>query len=469
MEQKEPNRDSLIKEAFVKWLGLFLVVISALAIFFVVSNTSVILATIKEYIGILRPVIYGCVIAYILNPLMKIYKDLLLHIFERKEKNVSEKLQGIITGLAIALALLTGILVIIILCWMVIPQLVESLTSLVNKLPSQANYYYNMLNESIKNNELLQDQLQDIALNATEYTEKMIKTELLPWLQSDLLPSVNVVAVEFANGVMSVFNILYNFFIGIIVAIYILASKTTFSAQAKKLVYGLFPKKHASVIIHYVRVSNKMFSGFITGKIVDSTIVGMICFMMMKIFDMPYAMLVSVIVGVTNVIPVFGPYIGLIPSAFLILLIDPMQAFYFVILIAILQQLDGNIIGPAILGESTGLSAFWVLFAILLFGGMWGIVGMIIGVPLFAVIYRIVADAINWKLRGKSLSTLTDSYRNLKWIEVNENNTAFYVKYTDNELNIEKEEKRKKRKGIKEKYFNIERAMRSVWSNKKKS
>lgn len=454
MENKGTSKESTIKEAFLKWLGLFLVVISALAIYFIVTNANTILHTIGKYVGILRPVIYGCVIAYILNPLMKLYQRLLLKLFERKGQKTSDKIIGIITGLSITLSLVTGIFIIIILCWMVLPQLVSSLTNLVDSLPDKANYYYNMLNEGIRNNTFLADRLQDVALNTTEYMDEKITTELLPWMQSELLPSVNMVAVEFANGVMSVLNLLYNLFIGIIVAIYILASKNTFSAQAKKLVYGLFQKKHADAIIHYVRISNTMFSGFITGKIVDSTIVGIICFIAMKIFGLPYAMLVSVIVGVTNIIPVFGPYIGLIPSVFLILLVNPMQALYFIILIAILQQLDGNIIGPAILGESTGLSAFWVLFAILLFGGMWGIVGMIIGVPLFAVIYRIIADFINWKLLGRDLSTLTDNYRNLKWIET-ENETVSYVKYTDHELNSKIEEKQRKRKALKEKYFNL--------------
>ena len=226
-----------------------------------------------------------------------------------------------------------------------------------------------------------------------------------------------------------VLNVLYNLFIGIIVAIYVLASKETFSAQSKKLVYGIFKKEHADVIIHYVKVSHGMFSGFIIGKIVDSTIIGIICFFLMTVMGLPYALLISVIIGVTNVIPVFGPYIGAVPSALLILIVNPMQALYFIIMLIILQQLDGNIIGPAILGESTGLSAFWVLFSILLFGGLWGIVGMIAGVPLFAVIYRIISDFINWKLSGRRLSTVTDNYRNLKCIEVDGGDKVSYIQY----------------------------------------
>ena len=185
-----------------------------------------------------------------------------------------------------------------------------------------------------------------------------------------------------------------------------------------------------------------MFSGFISGKIVDSAIIGVICFAVMGVMRLPYAMLVSVIVGVTNIIPVFGPYIGAIPSALLILLVDPKQALYFLILIIILQQLDGNVIGPAILGESTGLSAFWVLFSILLFGGFWGIAGMLVGCPLFAVIYRIVKDFVSIRLRGKNLSDVTTEYMDLKCIEVSEDNTE-YIRYTDEEINSKKKKDKK--------------------------
>jgi predicted PurR-regulated permease PerM len=338
---------------------------------------------------------------------------------------------------------------------------VASVYSLVENLPSKANYYYNMLNESIRNNKFLADTMQEVALNATKYMDEMVNTKLLPWMQTDLLPSVNLVAMEFANGVMSVLNVLYNLFIGIIVAIYILASKDTFAAQAKKVAYGIFKKEHADTVIRYVRISHGMFSGFIIGKIVDSTIVGILCFVAMTVMGLPYALLISVIIGVTNIIPVFGPYLGLIPSVFLILIVNPMQALYFVILIAILQQIDGNIIGPAILGESTGLSAFWVLFSILLFGGLWGIVGMIIGVPLFAVIYRIVADFINWKLLGRDLSTVTDQYLNLKCITVDGDEVS-YIEYSDEELHRKEEEKRRKRAALKEKYLNLK------WLKRKK-
>ena len=203
--------------------------------------------------------------------------------------------------------------------------------------------------------------------------------------------------------------------------------------QAKKILYSMFRKDQADVISHYTQLANQMFSGFIVGKIVDSTIIGVICFLFMSIFQFPYALLVSLIVGVTNVIPVFGPYIGAVPSVLLILIVNPVQAIYFAIWIIVLQQLDGNVIGPAILGESTGLSAFWVLFAILLFGGLWGILGMLVGVPLFALIYQIISDIVNARLERRKMSTITDHYMDLKEIVAQEDGMV-YVKYTEDEL-----------------------------------
>ncbi len=445
----EEKKGSVIKEAFQKWSGLFLVIVAAFAVVFVVTNAGAIFGFIFRFFRILKPVVYGCIIAYLLNPLMKMYQDLFLSLIERKGKEATQRQKGMTRGGAIALALLSGILIILVLCWMIIPQILESLTSLAGTLPDKVTYYYDLINEKIRSNQALQGRFEEAALNITQYIENMIFTEFMPWLKTELLPGVNMVAVEFANGVMGFLNVLYNLFIGIIVAIYILAGKENFTAQAKKFTYGVMKKDFADVVIHYVRLTNEMFSGFIVGKILDSTIIGIICFIGMTVFSMPYALLISVIVGVTNLIPVFGPYIGLIPSVFLILLVSPIQALYFVIFIAILQQIDGNLIGPAILGESTGLSAFWVLFSILLFGGVWGIVGMLIGVPLFAVIYRIIKDFIEWRLHGKHLQEETSQYKNLKAVELS-GDGADYVYFTAQELSDKKEKKKIRRNEIKE-------------------
>ena len=205
--------------------------------------------------------------------------------------------------------------------------------------------------------------------------------------------------------------------IGVIVSVYVLFSKEKFVSQTKKTVYAVFSTRNANAILHLTRKSNEIFGGFIIGKIIDSAIIGVLCFIGISILRMPYVMLVSVIVGVTNVIPFFGPYIGAIPSAVLIMLADPLKGVYFVIFIFLLQQLDGNFIGPKILGNSTGLSAFWVIFSILLGGGLFGFPGMLMGVPTFAVIYYIVQTIVNRRLENKNLPTQSDFYDELSYVD----------------------------------------------------
>ena len=438
--EKDENERITIKEVFGKWFGLFLVLISAAVVYLLIINLDDIFSGLMFMLSVLKPVIYGAIIAYLLNPLTKMYYRLLLKGYEKKGKSPSDKTVRIMESMTIVFALLTGVLIIAILCWLVIPQLITTVISLIETVPSQANDYYNYITDKIQSNKYIASRMQDTALQATKYMDNIMNNDLFPWLKSELLPNLNIYAKQFANGVMSFINVLYNLFIGIIVAIYLLKGKRVFAAQAKKITYGVCRKKTADTIIHYVRISNNMFSGFISGKIVDSTIIGIICFVLMTIFRMPYALLVSVIVGVTNVIPVFGPYIGAIPSALLILLVSPVQALYFIILVAILQQVDGNIIGPAILGESTGLSAFWVLFSILFFGGFWGIVGMLVGCPLFAVIYTIAKDFINYCLEKRRLSTDTQTYVNLKTIEDGRNGYE-YIEYTVSEINGKRNKK----------------------------
>lgn len=438
--EKDENERITIKEVFGKWFGLFLVLISAAVVYLLIINLDDIFSGFMFMLSVLKPVIYGAIIAYLLNPLTKMYYRLLLKGYEKKGKSPSDKTVRIMESMTIVFALLTGVLIIAILCWLVIPQLITTVISLIETVPSQANDYYNYITDKIQSNKYIASRMQDTALQATKYMDNIMNNDLFPWLKSELLPNLNIYAKQFANGVMSFINVLYNLFIGIIVAIYLLKGKRVFAAQAKKITYGVCRKKTADTIIHYVRISNNMFSGFISGKIVDSTIIGIICFVLMTIFRMPYALLVSVIVGVTNVIPVFGPYIGAIPSALLILLVSPVQALYFIILVAILQQVDGNIIGPAILGESTGLSAFWVLFSILFFGGFWGIVGMLVGCPLFAVIYTIAKDIINYCLEKRKLSTDTQTYVNLKTIEDGRDGYE-YIEYTVSEINGKRNKK----------------------------
>ena len=203
---------------------------------------------------------------------------------------------------------------------------------------------------------------------------------------------------------------LTNLVLGIIISVYFLVGKERFFAQIKKFLYALLPKDLVGRLIDITHTSNRIFSGFISGKILDSLIIGILCFVGMSIFRMPMAMLVSVIVGVTNIIPYFGPFIGAIPSALIVFLVDPIKALWFVVFVVCLQQFDGNILGPRILGDSIGMPAFWVVFSILLFGGYLGVLGMFIGVPTFAVIYSIFKLWTEGRLSRKNLPVDTKSY-----------------------------------------------------------
>jgi predicted PurR-regulated permease PerM len=241
-----------------------------------------------------------------------------------------------------------------------------------------------------------------------------------------LLPNVWNVVSSVSAGLVKVVTFLKNVIIGFIVAIYLLAMKKVLCGQMKRMVYAVCSKKVANIIIEHCRYAHKVMSGFISGKVLDSIIIGVICFVGTSILNIPYALLVSVIIGLTNIIPFFGPFIGAVPCALFILLNSPVKCLVFIVFIVLLQQFDGNILGPKILGESTGLSSFWVIFALLLFGGLFGVVGMLIGVPVFAVFYHIVDDATRALLRKKGMSVDTKDYILLEKVEGDQ-----YIKLKD--------------------------------------
>lgn len=432
------NNKISFKDNIYKWAGLFVGLGVLALIILLILNGDKALDAIYRVVSILSPVIYGGVIAYLLNPIVKGYQRIFHHFFEKK--SFYNKKKSLFSGISIVLGLCTGILVIIVLCWSILPQLIDNISTLINKMPGRVSYYYEKLRHEILTNKFLEKNFQNIMLEATKYVDEKLKAELIPWLQRVILPNVNSAATALANGVIGVLNIFYNLFIGIIVAIYFLAGKQRFLAQGKKILYAIFKKNRADVLYHYLKYTNSMFSGFISAKVVDSIILGFSFFVAFMIFDVPYALLVSVIIGVTNVIPVFGPYIGGAPSLLLILIVDPSKIIVFLILFVVIMQIDANLIGPAIMGESTGLSAFWVLFAILLFGGLWGLVGMLVGVPLFAVIYRIASDIVTAKLKKKSMPVETELYFDLKSIE-NAKDGYVFVPYSEEELIGIKEKK----------------------------
>ena len=311
---------------------------------------------------------------------------------------------------------------------MMIPELYGSIRDMILTVPSQLNQLVDKVMEMNSQDSTLGQLLSNVLKEATDFIQN--------WMRTDLLNQINVVMSNLTVGVINIVSELLNLVIGIIISIYVLFSKEKFARQTKKLVYAVLKPSHANMLLHLTIKSNEIFGGFIIGKIIDSAIIGVLCFVGLSMLKMPYTLLVSVIVGVTNVIPFFGPYIGAIPSAVLIMLSDPKMGIYFIIFVLVLQQLDGNVIGPKILGDSTGLSAFWVVFAILLGGGLFGVIGMILGVPTFAVIYYIINMLINHMLEKKKLPTDTAAYGEMSYVEAD----GTYVHSDDNETNKEKGE-----------------------------
>ena len=352
--------------------------------------------------GILMPFIYGTAIAYLLKPVCNTIEAFL-------RRFIPEKWNGLISALSIAATILFGLLVIYALLMMIIPQLVSSVTALYYTAQANITKFVRWANhvEFVESNQFIND-----ALNSAYRALNVNLDNLDSWIKSNLMPSMQNIVSGVGIGVLSVVTWVKNLVIGIIVAVYMLASRKRFVQQAKLILYSLLKPRWAELIIEEVKYADKMFGGFINGKIMDSAIIGVLCYIGCMIFKFPSALLVSVIIGVTNVIPFFGPFIGAVPATLLILIQDPIKALWFILFVLVLQQLDGNVIGPKILGNTTGLSSFWVLFAILLFGGLWGFVGMIIGVPLFAVIYDIIKKLVFFGLRKHNETTQLNEYHN---------------------------------------------------------
>ena len=404
-------------EVYVKWgLTAVAVILVALVISLVFNKLGYIAVTIKAIVSTVSSVFYGVVMAFLTAPVYDKISDRLAKIFSSlfpKWKSPI-KLAKFIATLACLVIL---IFVIFALIMMIIPELVNSISNVINYAP----------NGMLK----LEDWLKDI-LNKNPDLEKLvignyqdISDRLSDFATTNVLPNVNTYIKNLSSGVLNALGVIVNIIIGMMVMMYLLNMKTTLASQAKKIVYAIAGVKIGNEIVTEARYIKDMFEKFIVGKIIDSIIIGIINYIFMAVIHMPYALLISVVVGVTNVIPFFGPFIGAIPSVVLLLLISPLTALQFAVWILVLQQVDGNIIGPKILGQTTGLPSFWVLFSILLFGGLFGIVGMIIAVPTWAIIYRTISRVSEYFLRKKGLEPDSKHYMDLDYID---EETKKYIK-----------------------------------------
>ncbi len=388
-------------EIQIRWgTTAFLVLVCTALIITALQNFGTVREGVNKLIDILTPIIYGIVMAYLLNPVYAfIYRNIkkLLDRSKLKKMSVSlSKTAGTVLTVLCLLLLIFGLVA------MIIPELHRSLISLSNSLPSNLNKIYANAMKLVDDYPEIAGYLSQSFNDFYKFLTNFSLEQLMPNFRN--LASLLASLAPLGSGIWSMINWIKNFIIGVIVMIYLLNTKETLAYGARKIIFAIFPKKFAETTLDTCHEIDSMFGGFILGKIIDSLIVGVICFVVLSIMNMPYTMLVSVIVGITNIIPFFGPFIGAIPSIVLIMISSPIQALYFAIFILILQQIDGNIIGPSILHGSTGISSFWVLFSILLFGGLFGFIGMIIGVPIWGIILKMSERLTNHLLKKKHMT-----------------------------------------------------------------
>ncbi|MBO3446499.1 AI-2E family transporter [Clostridium sp. CCUG 7971] len=370
----------------------FIVICCSILFYSILSQMSSFTSKLSEIIGILQPFIIGFVMAYLLNFILAFIEEKMDKVDKLKSLKQKSK-----RGISIILTYIAAFLLIYVFIQFVLPQLVDSVSGLVNDIPTYVTNLSTVLNDITKNMNVDSEYIGMAVEKWNEFVNYVIK------IATNLIPILG-------NTLMVVASSIWNIVIGLVVSIYLLIDKEKFCALSKKITYAVFNKQHAEVAVELAHRTNDTFGKFLSGKILDSAIIGVLTFVLLTIFKMPYTLLISVIIGITNIIPFFGPFFGAIPSAIIILFVDPTKVIWFLVLIFIIQQLDGNIIGPKILGDSIGISAFWILFSLLVAGKFLGLVGMIIGVPLFAIIYSVIKDIVEGKLAKKGLPRDTKDY-----------------------------------------------------------
>ena len=406
MDENQKKEETLFEKhrenIYFRWgMTAFIVIAGAIVLLQLVTKLPAFLAFCKSFLKTLSPVLYGLVFAYLLHPIVDRVKKYLTPQLKKVIKK-PEKAESLAKSIGILTALIVAVLVIWALLAMVLPQLIDSIATIIGNLP----VYYETLSGWVM--QFIED-TPELA-NITEGLMDQVYNYLTNFLQSVLLPKLQTVLLTLTSSAVALVKGLLNVVIGVIISVYLLSGQDKFLSQAKKVIYALLGRKKGGYVLNVCTFANRAFGGFIGGKIIDSAIIGVLCFIGLSCMKMPYTLLISIFVGATNVIPFFGPFIGAIPSALLLLVIDPIQCIYFVIFVVVLQQLDGNVIGPLILGDATGLSSIWVVVSILVFGSLFGVVGMVIGVPTFAVIYKIITECVNHVLEKRGLSTNTADY-----------------------------------------------------------
>ncbi|MBQ3558680.1 MAG: AI-2E family transporter [Agathobacter sp.] len=415
MSEQEKTTQVEKKKSYHSWkhyfrLGFtaFVTVAACITFFFILFRWESISAIIGKIVKSAEPIIIGLALAYLLMPVKEfIEKHIYNFLISQKVKKENAKNLGKASGIAGAIIFL--LIIIGVLIMSLGPALFTSIVGLIDAMPTYIESFVKWISDS----GIADTEVAVFIGNSIN----SLTAELEKWARTEILPLVQQYITQITSGVLSIAKAILNFLIGIIAMTYVMSIQEDLVGQCKKIIYAIFPAKKGNVIIDTVRKSNEIFGGFVIGKIIDSAIIGVIAYIGCLLMKTPSALLVAFIIGVTNVIPFFGPFIGAIPSILLVLIQSPIHALYLAIFILILQQVDGNIIGPKILGESTGLSAFWILTSISIAGGLFGFFGMLLGVPVFAVIYYIIQQIITYRMKEKHLSTETEEYVELVAID----------------------------------------------------
>ncbi len=399
----------------ITWgLTIFLTFLACILAFFLLLRGGEILSFLHRILNSMRPITYGIIIAIVMSPVMAFLENKLFIPWYKSrgisfENRANFKKFRHMRTVSVALTMSFLILIVYGFLAIVLPQLFQSIRDIILNLPVYVQNANDWIDQFLSNN-------PELASNVN-YILDQLSDRFSDYMQNTVMPNLAGIISTLSLRIVDLLKECLSWFIGLIVAFYLLAAKETFAGQGKKIAYACLNENLANEIISGFRYVYQTFIGFIFGKLVDSLIIGVMSYIGCKILAIPYPVLVSVIVGVTNIIPFFGPYIGEVIGTLLLVLVHPVSALVFLIFIVILQQFDGNILGPKILGNTTGLSSFWVIFSIMLFGALWGAVGWVIGVPVFAVIYAFGKRLTSRLLRGKNMSTKTSRYIQTAYVE----------------------------------------------------
>ena len=402
------KRKIRITEDNISWgITALLVICLSIAFYLLITQMPSLKRQIGIVIDVMMPIILGIATAYLLLPVYNFLYRCLFPLFSRRLR--AYYADGAARAVSVSSSVILMLVIVLGLLILAVPQIIQSILSIANAIPANLAKLSDEMTKLLENNPALFE-FADNILNTAETNLNMI-------LQDSVIPYFTNALSSITKGIINVAGFLFDLVIGIIVCVYILINKEKFSAQATKFVYSVMKIDRANRFIADVRRVHLIFGGFISGSIIDSLIIGLITFAALTVMNMPYVVIISVIIGVTNIIPIFGPFIGAVPSILIVLMVDPVKSVYLFIFIVIVQQLDGNVIKPKTLGVSTGLPSFWVLFSILVGGGFFGLGGMLLGVPVFATIYMLVTRWVNNALKRQDLPYATDAYRDMTFMD----------------------------------------------------